>query len=116
MSWNQYCAFPSASVAVISGIDGKQAWGVKGDWKASGEELAKMAKSQAGTMCSHAGEKLMIVQPDVEGCLFGASAKNGLVIKKLKKVMLAGICAKENKDKLIEEVNKFAESLKAGGY
>jgi len=37
--WAQYCSFPHASKAVIASVDGKQPWGIKGDWNADANEL-----------------------------------------------------------------------------
>ncbi|GAB5361358.1 hypothetical protein AAMO2058_000706500 [Amorphochlora amoebiformis] len=115
MSWAAYCNFPSATSSCIAGIDGKASWGVKGDWKASGPELAKLAKAGPGSMVAVGGQKYMIVTKAAD-CWFGAAADTCLVIKHMKKVFLAGVASKDKKDKLIDEINKFAASLEKGGY
>jgi len=108
---------PSASVAALCGLDAKNTvWGKKGDFKASEQELAKMVKAGPGTMCSYCGEKIMIVKEVEGGSWFGASQKNCIVIKKLKKCALIGICSKDAKDKLIADVIKFSAPLAQGGY
>uniref|UniRef100_A0A7S3Z966 Profilin n=1 Tax=Lotharella globosa TaxID=91324 RepID=A0A7S3Z966_9EUKA len=114
MSWDAYCNLPSATSGVISGMDGTQ-WGKKADWKASKEELAKIAKPSVGSMMSISGTKYMIVNKS-DKVFFGVKGDNALVIQPLKKCFLAAIGPKSSQGKLIEEIGKFAESLDKGGY
>lgn len=66
-------------------------------------------------MCGVNSIKYMIVNQS-EGVYFGVKGDNCLVLKKLKKCFLVGIGEKGKQAALIVQINKFAESLKKGGY
>mmetsp|Transcript_18542 Transcript_18542/g.25784 ORF Transcript_18542/g.25784 Transcript_18542/m.25784 type:complete len:115 (-) Transcript_18542:386-730(-) len=114
MSWDAYCNLPSADVACIAGVDGTQ-WGKKGDWKFASGEGAVAAKPSLGKMVAVSGTKYLIVN-NSEGVFFGVKGDNALVIKVLKKCFLAAIGNKGKQGSLIDEINKFADSLAKGGY
>uniref|UniRef100_A0A7S2U0M1 Profilin n=1 Tax=Lotharella oceanica TaxID=641309 RepID=A0A7S2U0M1_9EUKA len=114
MSWAAYCNLPSATSACIAGMDGT-AWGVKGDWKMSKEEGAKIAKPSMGSMLSVGGVKYMIVNKSGD-VFFGVKGDYALVVLALTKCYLAAIGPKGKQGALIDEIGKFAASLKQGGY
>mmetsp|Transcript_2151 Transcript_2151/g.2695 ORF Transcript_2151/g.2695 Transcript_2151/m.2695 type:complete len:117 (-) Transcript_2151:348-698(-) len=116
MSWDAYCALPSAKVVGLYGLDAKNlVWGKKGTFSPKAGELAKISTAGPGTLVSYDGTKMMIIK-DSEGCLFAASSELCLVFKKLKKCAMVVIGDKSKKDKLIEECNKYTKPLIDGGY
>mmetsp|Transcript_19687 Transcript_19687/g.37041 ORF Transcript_19687/g.37041 Transcript_19687/m.37041 type:complete len:117 (-) Transcript_19687:434-784(-) len=116
MSWDAYCNLPSAAAGLIAGTDGTQ-WGKKADWKSSKEENAKICKASIGSMISVGGVKYMIVNQSGP-VFFGVKGDKALVSYPLKKCFLAAIGhgPKGNLGALIDEIGKFADSLKKGGY
>mmetsp|Transcript_20986 Transcript_20986/g.51390 ORF Transcript_20986/g.51390 Transcript_20986/m.51390 type:complete len:115 (+) Transcript_20986:159-503(+) len=114
MSWDAYCNFPSASAAMIAGIDGTQ-WGKKADWKSTADENKKLSKASIGSMVTCCGIKFMMVNV-AEGVTFGVKGDNAVVVLCLKKCFLAGVGPKAKQGALIDEITKFADSLKKGGY
>jgi len=114
MSWDAYCNIPAATKAVISGIDGTQ-WGKKGDWKSTKDENSKLAKCSLGSMLSVGGVKFMIVNKSGD-VFFGIKGDDALTVIINTKCFLAAVGPKGNQGKLIEQIAKFAGSLKQGGY
>jgi hypothetical protein len=74
-----------------------------------------MTKSSVGSMIPVNGTKYMIVNQSV-GVLFGVKGDNCIVIKTLKKCFLVAVGPKGKQSALIDEINKFGESLSKGGY
>merc|ERR1712072_839617 len=114
MSWAAYCNFPSAPSGCIMGPDGTP-WGQKGNAFGDKGKNAKIAKAAVGGFVSAGGSKFMLVNK-AEGCTFGVSGDNCIVINNLSKCTLAGVGPKGLQGKLISEVNQFAAALKKGGY
>nr|AAT09089.1 calmodulin like myosin light chain [Bigelowiella natans] len=116
--WAQYCSFPHASKAVIGSIDGKQAWGTKGDWNTDANELKSLSTGSLNSKCSIGGVAFGAFESASEGSpvLLGEADKLCLAVIKLKKVFLAGIGKKVDRTKLANEVHRFAYSLQQGGY
>mmetsp|Transcript_4648 Transcript_4648/g.6934 ORF Transcript_4648/g.6934 Transcript_4648/m.6934 type:complete len:115 (+) Transcript_4648:224-568(+) len=114
MSWDAYCNLPSATSAVISGVDGTQ-WGKKGDWKTAKADNLKMVNAKIGSMVTLNGNKFMIVNKSGE-VFFGVKGDNAVVIRILKKCFLAAVGPKAKQGGLIDEILKFSASLEKGGY
>jgi len=113
--WAQYCNFPHASRAIISDIDGKLLWGAKGEWTGDAKDLLAISKSSAGSSCSIGNVNFGSLS-SVGDTLVAKGSAEVVVVKRSLKVFLVGIGAKSMTDKLLDEVSKFGESLRQGGY
>jgi len=116
--WAQYCSFPHASKAVIASVDGKQPWGIKGDWNADANELKLLSAGNFKSKCSVGGVTFVGFESASDGSpvLVAEADESCLALIKLEKVFLAGIGKKAFRTKLANEVHRFAYSLQQGGY